>query len=68
MPRRLGVRYLHGEANQAPPAALPPATLEVSPGDLYQDLADALLRLDPGPVAAFDAQRSYGNGDTGGTP
>jgi signal transduction histidine kinase/CheY-like chemotaxis protein len=55
MARHLGVRYLYEEASRAlladPAAVLRPAALASLPQQLRQELADAVVRLDPGPIA-----------------
>jgi signal transduction histidine kinase/CheY-like chemotaxis protein len=56
MARHLGVRYLHREASQPPFAAEPFApirndALAMLPEQLREELARALVRLDPGPIA-----------------
>ena len=54
MARHLGVRYLYGEASRSPAdpvVPLRPEALAMLPPQLRKDLGDALIRLDPGPIA-----------------
>jgi signal transduction histidine kinase/CheY-like chemotaxis protein len=55
MARHLGVRYLFREASRVfapdPVAALRPEALAMLPERLREELAQALVRLDPGPIA-----------------
>jgi signal transduction histidine kinase/DNA-binding response OmpR family regulator len=53
--RHLGVRYLHRDATQAsqsdPGVLLPRDSLSILPLELRKELTDAVVRLDPGPIA-----------------